>query len=69
MAIQCLGNLKERMRAEPLENVIIFDEFDEAQRASDVEDCPSTEDRALVVDHIILRNAGGSDDLSNLQAL
>jgi ATP adenylyltransferase len=29
----------------------------------------SAEDRALEVDHIVPRNAGGSDDLSNLQAL
>jgi diadenosine tetraphosphate (Ap4A) HIT family hydrolase/5-methylcytosine-specific restriction endonuclease McrA len=29
----------------------------------------SGEDRALEVDHIVPRNAGGSDDLSNLQAL
>jgi HNH endonuclease len=29
----------------------------------------SAEDRALEVDHIVPRNLGGSDDLSNLQAL
>jgi diadenosine tetraphosphate (Ap4A) HIT family hydrolase len=29
----------------------------------------SAEDRAIEVDHIVPRNAGGSDDLSNLQAL
>jgi diadenosine tetraphosphate (Ap4A) HIT family hydrolase len=29
----------------------------------------SAEDRALEVDHIVPRNAGGSDDLTNLQAL
>jgi len=29
----------------------------------------SAEDRALEVDHIVPRNTGGSDDLSNLQAL
>jgi diadenosine tetraphosphate (Ap4A) HIT family hydrolase/5-methylcytosine-specific restriction endonuclease McrA len=29
----------------------------------------SAEDRALEVDHIVPRNVGGSDDLSNLQAL